>query len=1563
MKGGETQAGTSTFLQTGSMSFVSSNGLKYGGLIEQSFYKKITRQLSQLFNYTYSVAPAFTIVHYVITVIRLLQIAGPSLCSGYETLWSTSDSAKGTIAILSIFYHLIPPSARDKTSVIFLIIYTVLLVIIIVMLIVSAIVFQKSANLPSVLPPIISFYFASFGCVLHPIAFELGFSEIGRGIFERSEYHVGVVIAIFIISVLVSLVYFWIFLMIASQSLMFRPNSLLTVANPPQAMIFITQLIVTMLTGFGESLKDMHYVQAVLLFLSAATYFCSCFISCFYGGIVSPTMTSAFLATCTTSGLMCIVNAVILILEKKATLVFIILYIIVFLIAFFVSHIIWNKKRSKHLALLDTILDDPAAFDEVRSVNHFVNLAIDGFYVAHPVCINWQLFQYAIGKWPQHQMAWFIYAKFVSIYPEETQTLAWIFRMIVTKKVHGHSSKTVKEQSLSIARQREPNLSTDLKSKLNSVSKHVTSTKHKLRHVWDLAIQGNINDMEAATKRAIKEIEKSDAELLHIFRQFPNNRFVTRQYARFCHELKADRQAYMEMIEKTRLLQRGITVSKDQAHEFGLAVFSQLPDKINVTKESNTFQGPGTESMTTSQMEMETEDENNQELDDSLILVERIDSLVIPSVEYTTIYRTIIFLILFVAPIIFIFVYTPMFIDTLFEPLNHMNTITMIRTFLYQLTAFSGQRMFEVIDALPPAAEKNTTWRLPSSLGYSWETRNQLVYVCSSMTTTMQNIEQFRTYKVHNKYIEQAQSYIFDSIINYSYYNGLVPTPKAITVQAALSDFILQQKTLILENAKDSITAQDLNSSIILNPAMNVHEIVTTLDDALQFIISYISETDTNSQNIFQIIMIVIIIFVVIVFIVSLVCQLLWINSNKEQVYRCLTALPKNAVSALTENLRVLKKEAENSSSTMPNTEMNKQEDNIMKMFVIGGNSSGTQWFDAILLILCSVAIIALHIGCTIISISLLRDESSYIRKNCPHLNYLQGAYAQMMGSANAILSLLVNHDPDFNIGPLDKEYLVSKYDDRVTKARNYYHEARFGGTTINEPPYSGFSEGVAYAASQLDCEDNTKIPADLLEASKCYSADLVFILIESLWNSRVVPLNVTKDQYALNRKDPLFEIIWGLLIFPVYDAFFYPMTSKIISTTRDDLDEMKNAAYPGIIVMFVLAIVLEFIVALETYRIEIHMRKVLRLLLHVPSKVVMQTPKIMKVLGGDFKKQRGDSATRDTEFFRSVVSNLPDAVFIASQEMKIEAVNKSFVRILGVEEEVVIDKPVSDFINNDKFSGNVNTLIQINNNNKPKTESLIYKKEGTEVNLEATSIIINQRLVILFRDTTQTVRYNTLINEEKSKSDMLLSSILPPSLVKRVQAGEQNISFAVQSATIVFMDIVSFTPWCGSLPADKVMKTLNHLFKKFDAACAREPTMTKIKCIGDCYMAAGGVFAEVNQPAEHAKEVVRFGLDALQCVTDLNAELGETLQIRVGINTGGPIVAGVLGIGKPTFEILGPAINMAQQMEHHGVPMQVHISRSVYELIYGDAFVIKERGPVEVKGGTVITYLVSKKS
>ena len=381
-----------------------------------------------------------------------------------------------------------------------------------------------------------------------------------------------------------------------------------------------------------------------------------------------------------------------------------------------------------------------------------------------------------------------------------------------------------------------------------------------------------------------------------------------------------------------------------------------------------------------------------------------------------------------------------------------------------------------------------------------------------------------------------------------------------------------------------------------------------------------------------------------------------------------------------------------------------------------------------------------------------------------------------------------------------------------------------------------------------------------------------------------------------------------------------------------------------------------------------------LKLLLQCPGNVIVANPVITSLLAGNFRETSVDTTSRKNDFYDQLVQEMPDAILMLDHSGVIQNVNNATVRIFGYDKDALIGQNIS-FIGERMVKSNPFHGIFDQKEKKPgRPEAnlekssfekvVVYKKPNGEgqVHVELALTILGEHCIVSGRDVSQAVTYNKLIADERAKSDHLLASILPASLVGRVQAGEKNISFAVQSATISFMDIVSFTPWCGSLPASTVMSTLNKMFKVFDKLVFIHPTMTKIKCIGDCYMCAGGIFAEINQPAEHARDVVEFGLDAIAALQDLNQEIDQNLRIRVGVNTGGPIIAGVLGTAKPTFEILGPAINMAQQMEHHGVPMKVHVSRSVYELIYGGSFVVKERGEIEIKNARVVTYLIEKK-
>jgi class 3 adenylate cyclase/PAS domain-containing protein len=469
---------------------------------------------------------------------------------------------------------------------------------------------------------------------------------------------------------------------------------------------------------------------------------------------------------------------------------------------------------------------------------------------------------------------------------------------------------------------------------------------------------------------------------------------------------------------------------------------------------------------------------------------------------------------------------------------------------------------------------------------------------------------------------------------------------------------------------------------------------------------------------------------------------------------------------------------------------------------------------------------------------------------------------------------------------------------------------------------------------------------------------DMIYSLSETIMQVEVLPY-IRNTSAANIRISGTVQDLWSLAIYPVYELLVAPMYETIDVMILDSIDSLSASTVPIVGALIAIAFVLQVISIAAMNETSNEMRKVLMFLLHCPVQAVLQTPRVMAVLSGDFGSRRRDEAGRSASFFRSVVSALPDAVVtIAVETQLVISTNESCERIFG---PGVITGSLQELLEA-RFQGNTEALIK----EREKCSNIMVafvKDQTTTVNLEVNAIHMGETVVYTFRDVTQRVRYNTLIEEESAKSDALLATILPPSLVKRVQAGEKNISFAVQSASISFIDIVEFTPWCGSLPAATVMKTLNALFAKFDGCVGRRVTLTKIKCIGDCYMSAGGIFSEVNQPAVHAKDLVSFGLDAISSLEELNGEVNQHLRIRVGVNTGGPIVAGVLGIGKPTFEILGPAINMAQQMEHHGVPMMVHISRAVYELVYGDTFQIKERGATEINTGTVITYLVSPRT
>lgn len=201
--------------------------------------------------------------------------------------------------------------------------------------------------------------------------------------------------------------------------------------------------------------------------------------------------------------------------------------------------------------------------------------------------------------------------------------------------------------------------------------------------------------------------------------------------------------------------------------------------------------------------------------------------------------------------------------------------------------------------------------------------------------------------------------------------------------------------------------------------------------------------------------------------------------------------------------------------------------------------------------------------------------------------------------------------------------------------------------------------------------------------------------------------------------------------------------------------------------------------------------------------------------------------------------------------------------------------------------------------------------------------------------------------------SEMLLLNILPKEISEALKTEPRAIAAHYDGASILFADIVEFTPMAAAMTPLSLVDLLNEVFQCFDALVERYD-LEKIKTIGDCYMVAAGV---PRPRADHAQALVDLALD-------MRAEIGgrtfggRKLDFRIGINSG-PVVAGVIGRKKFSYDLWGETVNMASRMESHGQSGVIHITQNTFELVSGE-FDCEARGPIEVKGaGSVQTWCV----
>jgi len=211
------------------------------------------------------------------------------------------------------------------------------------------------------------------------------------------------------------------------------------------------------------------------------------------------------------------------------------------------------------------------------------------------------------------------------------------------------------------------------------------------------------------------------------------------------------------------------------------------------------------------------------------------------------------------------------------------------------------------------------------------------------------------------------------------------------------------------------------------------------------------------------------------------------------------------------------------------------------------------------------------------------------------------------------------------------------------------------------------------------------------------------------------------------------------------------------------------------------------------------------------------------------------------------------------------------------------------------------------------------------------------------------------LLQLEQDKTESLLLNILPRSIAQRLKAGEERCADSHSNTTVLFSDLVGFTTLSKGMSASQLVEMLHDLFSNFDQM-VDEAGLEKIKTIGDSYMLVGGL---PDPRPDHAHAVADVALKMMKTIEKIDLAYNCDLNIRLGIHSG-PVVAGVIGTHKFTYDIWGTTVNEASRMESSGLPGRIQISAITAGLL-GNAFDLEYRGMVQTKGlGNLSTYFLN---
>jgi PAS domain S-box-containing protein len=280
------------------------------------------------------------------------------------------------------------------------------------------------------------------------------------------------------------------------------------------------------------------------------------------------------------------------------------------------------------------------------------------------------------------------------------------------------------------------------------------------------------------------------------------------------------------------------------------------------------------------------------------------------------------------------------------------------------------------------------------------------------------------------------------------------------------------------------------------------------------------------------------------------------------------------------------------------------------------------------------------------------------------------------------------------------------------------------------------------------------------------------------------------------------------------------------------------------------------------------------------------------------------NSQSEEMSLGQLIIQNSESPILLLGRTQIVETVNFSFTETFGYNPEQLLGQQFTSFISteqkeeinkqlalirlgqiDDYYDGHT-ICIAIDDVEMPCKITIIgiRKKANEEMN----------RYVVILRNESLVLKYQSEVEQMKQKTDELFSEILPKEIHHLFNQNEEDVIFHVKSVSIIFIDIARFCDYITSLPPNLTLEFLSRVFGAYDEMMQKYSLITKIKSIGDAYIAASGLFSPNDSHQSHVEQIVSFGLDCIQVFERINLGLNAKLSIRIGIHCD-PVIAGIL--------------------------------------------------------------------